>query len=359
MPAHHKVDRSKYGVTWRLDNTGRLWKMSIGGGFYYDEEAGDFFSHPSSKVLRDYIISGRFQKEFPTRISCIIEDKQGRIWIPGPDNFLICIDHKKEVIYDFQKDIQKGLNAQSSDVRRLLEDRNGNIWVIMNGGSMYISPKVALFDRYQYDSYIESKPLYKQFQKYASDDLYRRLRSTSKNSEVRSVKEYRGMIYYAHDRAIHKMNPETRQHEMLPFVSTWVNDFLIYNNQLFVVDRTAVSIDLETLDVTSMECPFINILQSVPYGTDQFICEGQLDENGNHSLFLMNGLGWSVEKEIPLTYMGNPYPQPYIDEMVMLEDSILLINDLKHVLHVNLEGCLLYTSPSPRDKRQSRMPSSA
>ena len=25
----------------------------------------------------------------------------------------------------------------------------------------------------------------------------------------------------------------------------------------------------------------------------------------------------------------------------------------------DLEGCLLYTSPSPRDKRQSRMPSSA
>ena len=26
---------------------------------------------------------------------------------------------------------------------------------------------------------------------------------------------------------------------------------------------------------------------------------------------------------------------------------------------IMLEGCLLYTSPSPRDKRQSRMPSSA
>ena len=26
---------------------------------------------------------------------------------------------------------------------------------------------------------------------------------------------------------------------------------------------------------------------------------------------------------------------------------------------VIVEGCLLYTSPSPRDKRQSRMPSSA
>ena len=29
------------------------------------------------------------------------------------------------------------------------------------------------------------------------------------------------------------------------------------------------------------------------------------------------------------------------------------------VLIVQSEGCLLYTSPSPRDKRQSRMPSSA
>ena len=26
---------------------------------------------------------------------------------------------------------------------------------------------------------------------------------------------------------------------------------------------------------------------------------------------------------------------------------------------VRIDGCLLYTSPSPRDKRQSRMPSSA
>ena len=29
------------------------------------------------------------------------------------------------------------------------------------------------------------------------------------------------------------------------------------------------------------------------------------------------------------------------------------------VAHVEYESCLLYTSPSPRDKRQSRMPSSA
>ena len=33
--------------------------------------------------------------------------------------------------------------------------------------------------------------------------------------------------------------------------------------------------------------------------------------------------------------------------------------DTHDIVHEALKGCLLYTSPSPRDKRQSRMPSSA
>ena len=33
--------------------------------------------------------------------------------------------------------------------------------------------------------------------------------------------------------------------------------------------------------------------------------------------------------------------------------------DIEQLGSSNMIGCLLYTSPSPRDKRQSRMPSSA
>ena len=35
------------------------------------------------------------------------------------------------------------------------------------------------------------------------------------------------------------------------------------------------------------------------------------------------------------------------------------VNILANAVKVTLGPCLLYTSPSPRDKRQSRMPSSA
>ena len=56
------------------------------------------------------------------------------------------------------------------------------------------------------------------------------------------------------------------------------------------------------------------------------------------------------------------------DQYMQIGDSRLIrveaIGDINLVFHQldehgNPEDCLLYTSPSPRDKRQSRMPSSA
>ena len=54
-----------------------------------------------------------------------------------------------------------------------------------------------------------------------------------------------------------------------------------------------------------------------------------------------------------------------IDQLKRLSESVLSKNEVVFITRINsekanyLKGCLLYTSPSPRDKRQSRMPSSA
>ena len=50
---------------------------------------------------------------------------------------------------------------------------------------------------------------------------------------------------------------------------------------------------------------------------------------------------------------------------VMLKDGVLdpqgeaVKNALKSLEYNKVESCLLYTSPSPRDRQKSRMPSSA
>ena len=41
------------------------------------------------------------------------------------------------------------------------------------------------------------------------------------------------------------------------------------------------------------------------------------------------------------------------------QDPSVIKIDNERAVHWLANGCLLYTSPSPRDKRQSRMPSSA
>ena len=43
----------------------------------------------------------------------------------------------------------------------------------------------------------------------------------------------------------------------------------------------------------------------------------------------------------------------------LVEGVTLAVEKGKIVTLIGPNGCLLYTSPSPRDKRQSRMPSSA
>ena len=45
--------------------------------------------------------------------------------------------------------------------------------------------------------------------------------------------------------------------------------------------------------------------------------------------------------------------------MAKMKDSVLMLASFEKTTDHLFDACLLYTSPSPRDKRQSRMPSSA
>ena len=59
-------------------------------------------------------------------------------------------------------------------------------------------------------------------------------------------------------------------------------------------------------------------------------------------------------------------PQAFLEELIKKLSIIAPLDHAKHVIeetfekeHAVSQGCLLYTSPSPRDRQKSRMPSSA
>ena len=69
-----------------------------------------------------------------------------------------------------------------------------------------------------------------------------------------------------------------------------------------------------------------------------------MDQVSKESMVQYRNQGWKVEEKKSFVE-SRPGKRPY--------------QMLKRDVQVVLYRCLLYTSPSPRDKRQSRMPSSA
>ena len=49
----------------------------------------------------------------------------------------------------------------------------------------------------------------------------------------------------------------------------------------------------------------------------------------------------------------------YVNKIEALNEEVERLKGIVDYLESKVKTCLLYTSPSPRDKRQSRMPSSA
>ena len=73
-----------------------------------------------------------------------------------------------------------------------------------------------------------------------------------------------------------------------------------------------------------------------------------------HVAELLNAVGRDTETKILSTLEeANPNLASQIRERMFTFDDLTLIDNRQ------MQVCLLYTSPSPRDKRQSRMPSSA
>ena len=71
-----------------------------------------------------------------------------------------------------------------------------------------------------------------------------------------------------------------------------------------------------------------------------------------------------IRLNIPLfsSTVAAGYPSPaedHVEDTLDLNEYMVQRPDSTFMLRVEGESCLLYTSPSPRDKRQSRMPSSA
>ena len=85
------------------------------------------------------------------------------------------------------------------------------------------------------------------------------------------------------------------------------------------------------------------------------------DENVAAAAQLLNDLTGSYQELWPVI-LSDEYQQTWLDDCTALvgeENAEAAFEKLSSMVTGDVYGCLLYTSPSPRDTERSRMPSSA
>ena len=143
------------------------------------------------------------------------------------------------------------------------------------------------------------------------------------NSKINTAqKEVQGQLVLFENENYYKIsNYDT----MRPFFMSIVSDS---NHWMFISSNGGLSAGRKNSDAALF-----------PYYTDDKITESA-DITGSKTIVQV-----CIEDR---TYLWEPFSERYAG-----------MYTLHRNLYKNSYGCLLYTSPSPRDKRQSRMPSSA
>ena len=127
--------------TLRLGRNGDLWIGTAGGL--------DRWRHDADRIER--MGSGSSAADLRAQVSQIVESRAGTFWIGSYDAGLSEIDANGRVLKRARHDAQRADSLASDDVRALLQDAAGNLWVGTAEGLELLDPATGDFVHYRRD----------------------------------------------------------------------------------------------------------------------------------------------------------------------------------------------------------------
>ncbi len=125
------------------DRMGNIWVGTYSGLDRWQLKDGAFVHEPLAAQTRQ-LLGGK-------QVMQIYEDAAGTFWIGTLDAGLLRLDGSGREIASFQHDAGAANSIVSNDVRAILEDRAGHLWIGTEEGLDLLDPATAQFAHYRHD----------------------------------------------------------------------------------------------------------------------------------------------------------------------------------------------------------------
>ena len=135
----------------------------------------------------------------------------------------------------------------------------------------------------------------------------------------------------------------------MKFLSFLTTAILIFSTQLYAHCQVPCGVYDDAMRIKMIEEHTFTILKSMNY-----IKSNQDDLQQQNQV-----TRWIITKDQHAQDIQNIISEYFLTQRIKLKDDSKDSKDLYHAQLAVLHSCLLYTSPSPRDRYISRMPSSA
>ena len=242
-----KIDyeSKKYCSQFRLDNNKNLWRIFEKEFEIFNVETKSFESHPVgdkiefvTKCKIDFAAKNKEADGYDVgsllNLKSIFVDSQGRIWMGCAASYLVCYDPSIDELFNFRSQIVEALEAGNHDIKKIIEDKDGNIWGMNKGGLFKIRKQTNYFEKHLintsdpnhaiYAQKDENPTLKKVFERY-NDYVY-------KNSAIHFIEEdSEGNLILQTNILSFQLN-SNNEVKILPLLGPLESVFLSYNDQL-------------------------------------------------------------------------------------------------------------------------------
>lgn len=210
---------------FKLDNKNNLWRISNDLFEIYNTKTKTFEKHPiSSKIIVKN--NCQFKPGFSLILHTIFIDSTNKIWLGFEDSNLFVFDKKDDSFINFKIPLIKTLEGKSGDIKKIIEDKNGNIWGNKRGGIFKIRKKENYFKSYLINTDNPNHQLYKLNARHTEKIWALFGKESLKTFPIKPIIDEKGNIYTQDQRFSYKISSETNTLEIIPWLHKKSNQYL-------------------------------------------------------------------------------------------------------------------------------------